>query len=128
MMAADSLQPATGPHYPTVFLASDLPASHRQIKKMAELHTIEIRYETGEVRFRYSQHLSSDGARWLRHGLFRAYYRSGELQFEGNYIDGHEYGVWRDFHKNGRLAAEGRYENGVESCEWKYWREDGSPE
>lgn len=95
---------------------------------MAELHIVETHYETGAVRFRYPQYLSADGLRWLKHGLFRAYYRTGELQCEGNYIDDHEHGVWRDFHKNGQLAAEGRYAHGVECGEWKYWQEDGNPE
>lgn len=95
---------------------------------MSELNIAEIPYETGELKFRYSRYISPDGSRWLRHGLFRAYYQSGELQSEGNYVDGHEHGTWRDFHKNGQLAAEGQYEHGVESGEWKYWREDGSSE
>jgi len=93
---------------------------------MSELNIAEIPYETGQIHFRYSRYLSEDGARWIRHGLFRAYHINGSVASEGNYVDGSEHGLWRDFHENGQLAAEGFYENGVEVGVWKYWSEDGS--
>jgi antitoxin component YwqK of YwqJK toxin-antitoxin module len=91
-----------------------------------ELNIAEIPYETGEIRFRYSRYMATDGTKWIRHGLFRAYHKNGALASEGNYADGVEQGRWRDYHENGKLAAEGQYENGQEVGEWKYWNADGS--
>jgi antitoxin component YwqK of YwqJK toxin-antitoxin module len=93
---------------------------------MPDVNIAEIPYESGEIHFRYSRYLSSDGSRWIRHGLFRAYYQSGSLASEGNYADGVEQGPWRDYHENGKLASEGMYERGQEVGEWKYWQADGS--
>jgi antitoxin component YwqK of YwqJK toxin-antitoxin module len=90
-----------------------------------ELNIAEIPYETGEIRFRYSRYMASDGSKWIRHGLFRAYHKNGTLASEGNYVDGLENGVWRDYHENGRLAAEGTYEKGQEVGLWKYWDGNG---
>lgn len=97
------------------------------VKKIVpELIIVEIPYESGEMRFRYSRYLSEDGSRWIRHGLFRAYYKNGALASEGNYVDGAEQGAWRDYHENGELAAEGMYDRGQEIGKWKYWNQDGS--
>jgi antitoxin component YwqK of YwqJK toxin-antitoxin module len=95
---------------------------------MADLEIAEIPYDSGEIRFRYARYLSADGSRWVRHGLFCAYHRNGQLASEGNYLDGVEHGHWRDFHENGQLAAEGDYQHGQEVGEWKFWKPDGSPD
>lgn len=94
---------------------------------MADLNIAEILFTTGEIQFRYSRYLGPDGARWIRHGLFRAYHLNGNVASEGNYLDGREHGLWRDYHENGQLAAEGNFENGEEIGEWHFWDADGSP-
>lgn len=43
------------------------------------LHIAEIPYGSGEVRFRYARYLSDDGSRWIRHGLFCAYWQDAEF-------------------------------------------------
>lgn len=95
---------------------------------MTDLHLAEIAYPSGAIQFRYARYLRSDGAAWIRHGLFRAYHEDGSLASEGHYEHGQEHGRWRDYHSNGRLAAEGDYANGVEVGTWRYWSRDGLPE
>ncbi len=95
---------------------------------MSKLHIAEIPYESGEIRCRYTRYLSEDGTRWIRHGLYQAYYPSGVLKSEGTYEDGLARGAWRDFHANGQLAALGQYEDGVEIGEWQFWDTDGNKE
>jgi antitoxin component YwqK of YwqJK toxin-antitoxin module len=94
---------------------------------MSELNLAEVPFEDGSIRFRYARYLSSDGTRWIRHGLFRAYHPNGSLASEGEYVDGLENGPWRDFHTNGNLAAEGLYKDGQEVGNWNFWHENGSP-
>lgn len=94
----------------------------------ADLNLAEILYDTGEVRYRYSRHLAADGKRWIRHGLFRAYHKNGNLASEGHYQQGTEEGLWRDYHENGRIAAEGYYEGGQEVGAWKHWNDRGEIE
>ncbi len=93
-----------------------------------DLDLAEIPYDTGETEFVYARYLAPDGERWIRHGLFRRYYRNGTLASEGMYVHGLENGLWRDFHENGQLAAEGVYEAGLEVGNWRYWDENGRPE
>ena len=93
-----------------------------------QLNIAEILYESGEVRFRYSRYLAPDGTKWIRHGLFDAYYPNGKLASTGNYEDGSEIGLWKDFHENGTLAAEGNYQKGEKVGEWKYWNSNGELE
>ena len=95
---------------------------------MSELHIAEIPYESGALQCRYARYLSEDGTRWVRHGLYQAYYPSGVLKSEGTYEHGLESGEWRDFHENGQLAALGRYEDGVEVGDWKFWDPSGKQE
>ena len=94
---------------------------------MADLNIAEIPYPSGQIRFRYSRYLSSDGSNWIRHGIFRAYHENGALASEGTYEHGVEHGIWHDYHTNGQLAATGNYEQGKEVGSWQYWNEDGSP-
>lgn len=93
---------------------------------MADLDVAEIFYESGQVHYRYARYMADDGSRWLRHGLFKAYYPDGTVASEGYFKDGVEDGPWRDFHANGHVAAEGAYEQGKEVGSWKFWNEDGS--
>lgn len=91
-----------------------------------DLNIAEIPYDTGEVRYRYARYLSADGERWIRHGLFRSYYKDGSLASEGHYEHGLEEGVWRDYHSNGTLAAEGQYCHGEEILGWRFWDSSGN--
>ena len=94
---------------------------------MNELNIAEIPYETGEIHYRYSRYLAPDRSRWIRHGLFRAYYKNGQLASEGTYRDGLEDGPWCDYHENGQIAAKGSYQNGQEGADWTFWNSDGTP-
>lgn len=95
---------------------------------MADLEIAEICYENGGVKYRYSRYLTSDGSRWIRHGLFVAYREDGTVASEGNYDHGVEHGPWKDFHPNGSIAASGNYDRGNELGTWTYWNADGQPE
>jgi antitoxin component YwqK of YwqJK toxin-antitoxin module len=95
---------------------------------MADLNIAEIPYPSGQLKYRYSRYLASDGGSWIRHGLFRAYHENGQLASEGNYVDGLEQGFWRDYHENGQIAAEGEYKDGTEVGTWRYWNGEGAQE
>lgn len=92
------------------------------------MYIAEIPYETDEIHYRYSRKLSDDGTRWIREGLFTAYYRNGNIASTGLYVDGLENGHWKDYHENGQLAAEGDYANGKEVGKWSFYDEDGNLE
>jgi hypothetical protein len=93
-----------------------------------KINIAEIPYDDGNIRLRYARKMSPDGNRWLRHGLFQAFYPSGQKASEGHYLEGTEQGLWRDFHENGQLAAEGEYDKGVEVSPWNYWSSKGLAE
>jgi antitoxin component YwqK of YwqJK toxin-antitoxin module len=92
------------------------------------LETTEIRYQSGEVQFRYGRYLSADGQRWIRHGPFREFYANGQVASEGAYEDGLETGLWRDYHENGQVAAEGYFVDGAEDGVWQFWNAKGKAE
>jgi hypothetical protein len=94
----------------------------------ATLDLAEVLDEAGRLKFRYSRYMSSDASRWIRHGLFVAYYPDGRVASEVTYEHGAENGPCRDFHINGQVAAEGAYSNGTERGLWKYYAEDGTLE
>jgi antitoxin component YwqK of YwqJK toxin-antitoxin module len=94
----------------------------------ADLNIAEIPYDSGEIRYRYARVLSADRTRWVRHGLFVEYQRSGAIISEGHYVHGAEQGEWKYFHPNGTLAVSGHYEQGAEHGLWRYWNEAGVEE
>lgn len=98
------------------------------MNKQETLEIAEIPYETGEIHFRYSRYLAPDKAKWIRHGLFRAYHENGQLASEGEYEHGLEVGVWSDYHENGQRAAQGEYRHGKENGRWRFWNSSGELE
>ena len=55
-----------------------------------------------------------------RQGLWKEYYRTGELKSEGNYINSNQEGVWKFYFENQKIEVEGRYKNGKKEGTW-YW-------
>jgi antitoxin component YwqK of YwqJK toxin-antitoxin module len=90
--------------------------------------TVEIRYQSGEVQFRYDQYRAADGQRWIRHGPFREFYANGQVATEGEFEDGLQQGLWRDYHENGQVAAEGYFVDGAEDGVWNFWNAKGKAE
>lgn len=93
-----------------------------------DLNIAEIPYESGAIKFRYSRVMAPDKTRWIRHGLFVAYFEDGVVASEGRYVGGAEDGLWSDFHANGQRASEGIYRAGHEVGIWRFWRPDGTEE
>ena len=92
----------------------------------ADIEIAEFPYHSGNVKFRYEQYLSTGGTHWIRHGLFQAFYESGQIASEGRFDHGKESGLWRNFHENGQVAAEGSYQDGKKVGEWRYWDASGA--
>ena len=51
------------------------------------------------------------------HGKGKEYYSDGELQFEGEYLNGERNGKGKEYDRYGRLKFEGEYLNGKRSNE-----------
>jgi antitoxin component YwqK of YwqJK toxin-antitoxin module len=92
------------------------------------LFIAEEPYDSGELRFRYSRKLSSDGKRWIRDGLFQEFHRNGTPAAEGVYRDDLEEGLWREYYESGQISSEGQYKRGKEEGLWKFWNEQGERE
>jgi antitoxin component YwqK of YwqJK toxin-antitoxin module len=44
-------------------------------------------------------------------GLMREYYKSGKIEAEMRYKDGHQYGVYKTYYESGKIEAEAFYNN-----------------
>lgn len=92
------------------------------------LYIAEIPYESGTIQYRYARYLSEDGSRWVRHGIFCAFWKNGNIKSEGEYAHGTETGLWSDYHENGQRAAQGSYVDGKQDGTWRFWDSDGREE
>lgn len=90
------------------------------------VESVEIFYETGELRFRYSCYLSPDTVRWVFHGQFTKFYKNGQVAMTGKYYDGFEDGPWKEHHEDGSLASVGSYDLGKKVAGWRSWDVDGN--
>lgn len=61
----------------------------------------------------------------MRHGISRAWYPNGQLQWEGQYEYGERAGHFKYWHTNGQLAAEGKYKHDQFDGPWLWWHENG---
>jgi antitoxin component YwqK of YwqJK toxin-antitoxin module len=60
-----------------------------------------------------------------REGLWRFWHENGQLEQEGNYLNGEMEGLWRFWHENGQLSQEGNYLNGKVEGLRRWWYENG---
>jgi antitoxin component YwqK of YwqJK toxin-antitoxin module len=63
-----------------------------------------------------------------REGLWRHWYENGQLEQEGNYVNGKEEGLLRGWHENGQLEVEKNYINGKLEGLLRGWHENGQLE
>jgi antitoxin component YwqK of YwqJK toxin-antitoxin module len=61
----------------------------------------------------------------LRHGVAKAWYPNGKLEFEGTYQYGKKDGTFTFWHENGQVAASGEYRAGQPQGQWVWWHENG---
>ena len=61
----------------------------------------------------------------LRHGLAKAWYPNGKLEFEGTYQYGKKSGTFTFWHENGQVAATGDYRDDQPEGQWVWWHDNG---
>ncbi len=61
----------------------------------------------------------------LREGLWQAWYETGILWSEAEYVKGINHGKSVTYFENGKIRYEGIYSNGKKTGTWKYYNEEG---
>jgi antitoxin component YwqK of YwqJK toxin-antitoxin module len=61
----------------------------------------------------------------LREGLWQAWYETGVLWSEADYVKGVNHGKSITYFENGKIRYEGTYNNGKKIGIWKYYDEEG---
>lgn len=61
-----------------------------------------------------------------KHGLWREYYKNGQLKSEANYVEGEKEGMYREWLENGTKSVEGIYENGKANGLMIWYHEGGN--
>jgi antitoxin component YwqK of YwqJK toxin-antitoxin module len=61
----------------------------------------------------------------LRHGNWKCWYASGQLQAEGNFQYDRESGTFTWWHANGQEAVKGDFVEGQPNGEWTWWHANG---
>ena len=59
-------------------------------------------------------------------GKYTAYYKSGKIRSEGNYLNNKGEGEWLFYYENGKIALRKNFSNGQQVGEWSYYNTDGS--
>jgi len=60
-----------------------------------------------------------------KHGVWKGFYKNGELEYEWNYIDGKREGIQRDYYRNGQVKKQWTDKEGMNSL-WTKWYENGN--
>ncbi|HZZ72857.1 MAG TPA: hypothetical protein VFE24_11430 [Pirellulales bacterium] len=60
-----------------------------------------------------------------RHGMWTSWYRNGQKQLEGRYVEDAPVGKFHWWHPNGQKAIEGEYINGKQTSKWTWWHING---
>jgi len=89
-------------------------------------------YENGNSQ---SSNIKSQGYydKGKEHGMWKQWYKNGNIKSRGNYDKGERQGVWEEWHNNGNIKSIGSYElDGLENINyskkyglWEEWNSDG---
>lgn len=60
-----------------------------------------------------------------RHGLWKAFFRNGNVWSEGGYENGIRQGITKTYHDNGKLFYEGEFNKAQKKGVWKFYDENG---
>ena len=60
-----------------------------------------------------------------REGVWREWYKNGQLQLEAQYKNGESEGLYRYWHENGQLNAEYQNKNGKPEGLYRHWHKNG---
>ncbi len=60
-----------------------------------------------------------------KHGLFSYYYEGGQLESQGEFVDGLREGRWEYWKKNGDKDGRGTYKLGKENGDWEWYHPNG---
>jgi len=58
-------------------------------------------------------------------GIWQIFDELGNLQAEGNYVNGKKNGLWKFFYSSKKISSEGSFENDQPTGTWRYYLEDG---
>jgi hypothetical protein len=95
------------------------PQRPRTVMKYWDRAATQPKHELTTVR-------APDG-RELRHGVERAWYANGQLEYERHYASGEQVGVWRTWYANGQRRSEVCV-SGEELTMLRWWYENGQLE
>jgi len=61
----------------------------------------------------------------LKHGVFRLYYESGNIEIVGQIDQNKNVGKWQYFYESGQVESEGRFVDDLPEGEWKWYYRSG---
>ena len=60
-----------------------------------------------------------------KNGIWKSYYYHGQLEEEGNYVNGYKNGIWKSYYSDGQLASEINYLEGRRNGTHREWFNNG---
>lgn len=106
--------------------------------------TVELLFPNGKARYRTSlscgeftddiQYLLPDQRLWIvdprkngiNHGTYKSYHLTGELQTQGEYMNGEKIGLWNWYYPDGKLSSSAFFQNGKQDSISTHFFDDGS--
>ena len=61
----------------------------------------------------------------LKHGDFRLYYESGNIEIKGQIDKNRNIGIWQYFYESGQIESEGMFVDNLPEGEWKWYYRSG---
>ncbi|MBU2997468.1 hypothetical protein KO500_13550 [Cellulophaga baltica] len=77
-------------------------------------------YDNGNLEYEFT--IIDDS---LKHGIYKSYYKSGELKHIGNYVKGNVQDSLIEFYKNGKIKGKGIIKNGYKFGWWLHYNQKG---
>jgi len=62
----------------------------------------------------------------IKHGFFRKWFDNGQVEWEGEFVNGFIQGKVSSWYRNGQLHFAGNYDHGMQDGPCTYWNDDGT--
>ena len=89
--------------------------------------TLEVKteeWDNGNIKVEFQFYRAGESV--IKHGYYKEYYESGEVEWEVNFVDGKLDGKGVVYYESGKVMVEGNYVDGKKEGKKVYYDEEGN--
>lgn len=120
--------PVAGLILSTFFTIFFFSCEKEPVKEKSELKIDSLIYDetgkpfNGKVKDKIgNKTIEYDVREGKKHGKFKTYFESGQVEMEGDIVNNRNEGIWKYYYTNGQLESQGNFRNDMADGKWEWY-------